>query len=424
MNLRVIGCNFRTATVEVREKLAFNEQASEEAVPELRARYGVEAALLSTCNRVELYVGKPDGEGSFDLGLAAEFLAESRQLAVEQVVPILYEHTEEDAVRHLCRVTSSLDSLIVGEGQIASQVKQAYEQARRLKATGPLLNKLFPHALRAAKRVRNETGISHGHVSVSSVAVDYVRQVFDHFNDKTVLVIGAGKMGRLTLKHLQELKPGRILVANRSPEKAREVAALCGGQAVDWAKLDPALAEADIALSTTGANELVMSRQRFDSKVRPFRKGGTLVVLDIAVPRDFDPDIHDGDEVYVFNIDDLTRVREQTLAERRAHIGPAEVILEEEVTRFLDDWRQRAHGPLITQLRVEVDKLRSEVSSQLHSKLNGKLTEEDRKAIDYHFQLFQGKILHGPIAALQEASREGKAGVFSEVIRKLFGLNG
>ena len=421
MNLRAIGCNFRTAAVEIREKLAFDSAKQEWAVAELSARYGAEAVVLSTCNRVELYIARSPEENPFDLDLGAEFLAECHGLPSRTVGEHLCEFVNEAAIRHLFRVTASLDSLIVGEGQIAGQVKQAFELARKLGSTGPLLNALFQHALASAKRVRTETGIAHGHVSVSSVAVDYVRQVFDHFADKTVLVIGAGKMARLTLKHLQALAPGRILVTNRSPEKAVEVAHGCGGKPVPWDLLDDALTEADIVLSTTGAGEPIMPRSRFDSRVLP-RRSRTMVILDIAVPRDFDPAIHDGDRVCLFNIDDLTRIREQTIARRQRHIAPAEAIIDAEVQRFIEEWNRRRSGPVIGQLTAEVDKLRSEVLNQLMPKLNGKITAEERKAIEYHFRLFQSKLLHGPIAALQEASREGQSGTLLEALKKLFRL--
>ncbi len=422
MNLRVVGCNYQTAPVEWREKLAFDGGKLGKSVAELAARFGGEAVILSTCNRVEIFVARAPGEFAFDAGLASEFLAEVHGLRAAEVAPLLYDHADPAAIRHLFRVVSSLDSLIVGEGQIAGQVRQAFEAAQKLGTTGPLLNALFPAAIRVSRRVRTETGISQGHVSVSSVAVDYVRQVFDHFADKTVLVIGAGKMGRLTLKHLQELRPGRILVTNRSPEKAAEVAAWCGGSSVPWDGLDKALVNADIVLSTTGAPEPIMTRRRFDEKVLAHRSTGTMVILDIAVPRDFDPRIHDGDRVCLFNIDDLTRIREQTIAKRQRHIAPAEAIVEQEVRKFLDDWNRRRSGPVIGQLTAEVDKIRDEVVAPLMAKLNGKLSPEEKKYVEGAFRLFQNKLLHGPIAALQEASKEGHGGTFSDVIKKLFRL--
>jgi glutamyl-tRNA reductase len=423
MNLRAVGCNVRTAAVEWRERLAFTPETQAKAAADLAARYG-EAVVLSTCNRVELYVaGPPDGE-AFDAPAAASFLAAAHGVPVEQVRPLLYAHAGPAAVAHLCRVTASLDSLIVGEGQIAGQVRQAFDLARTLGTTGPLLNALFPHAVRTAKRVRTETGISHGHASVSSVAVDYVRQVFDHFADKTVLVIGAGKMGRLTLKHLAHLNPGRILVTNRSPERAAEVAAGCGGRAVPWDKLDDALAEADIALSTTGAQEMVMPLARFEAKVRPRRRGGPLVVLDIAVPRDFDPAIHDGDRVCVFNIDDLARVRERTLAERRGHVAAAEGIVAAEVRRFAADWERRQSGPVIGRLRAEADRVRAEVVGPLLAKLGDRLTPAEREYLEGAFRLFQNRLLHGPVAALGEAGRDEHPGSLREAVTRLFRLGG
>ena len=200
--------------------------------------------------------------------LMAEFLSEVHGVPAKDILPHLYEHADGAAARHLFRVAAGLDSVVVGEGQIAGQVKDAYESAQKLTSTGPLMHALFPAAIRVSKRVRSETGIAHGHVSVSSAAVDFVRQVFDTLTDKTVLVIGAGKMGRLTLNHLAELKPAAVLVTNRSPEKAATSAKDCGGRVVPWELLDDALVQADIVLSTTGAAQPIVSRQRFDSKVR------------------------------------------------------------------------------------------------------------------------------------------------------------
>ncbi len=195
MNLIAVGVSFRSANVELRERLAFTDSQRDLAAADLAARYGCEAAILSTCNRVELYLAKPGGEDVPDVELLCEFLSEYHKLDLSLLRPHLLERRDLDGVRHLFRVAASLDSLIVGEGQIVGQVKAAFEAARSLGTTGPLLNALYQHAQKVAKRVRTETGIAEGHVSVSSVAVDYVRQVFDHFGDKTILVIGAGENG-------------------------------------------------------------------------------------------------------------------------------------------------------------------------------------------------------------------------------------
>lgn len=424
MNLRAIGCNVQSASVELREQLAFDEPKLARALAELPARYGAEAVILGTCNRVELYLARPEEDAPVHSPLIAEFLSEMHGVPVEAIRTHLYEHADADAVRHLFRVASGLDSVVLGETQIAGQVKEALEAAQKAEAVGPLLNTLFPAALRVSKRVRTETGLTEGHVSVSSAAVDFVREVFETFTDKTVLVIGAGKMGRLTLKHLQELHPARILVTNRNAEKAAAVAADCGGQALPWGQLDEALVQADIVLSTTGAPEPIVPRRRFDEKVRPRRGNRALVIFDMAVPRDFDPRLHDGDRVLVFNVDDLTRVVDQATQRRRSHIPAAEAIIAAEVARFVQDWNRRKDGPVIGQLTAEIDRLREAVLAPLLAKLNGKISAADRDYIEGAFRLFQNRLLHGPIAALQEAAHTGHSTTLREALRKLFGLQG
>jgi glutamyl-tRNA reductase len=419
VNLLLVGCSHRTAPVAVRERLTVAESAVAAILGELLARFGGEALILSTCNRLELYIA-PDGPIPPDA--VAAFLAEWHRLDAAAIRPHLYQHIDGEAVRHLFRVTSGLDSLVVGEAQISGQVKRAYELASQVAAVGPLLHGLFQHARFAAKRVRRETGVAHGHASVSSVAVDYVRQVFAHFHDKTVLVIGAGKMGGLTLKHLKALAPQRILVTNRSPDKAVEVAGGCGGEPVPWDKLDDVLTRADIVLSTTGAPDFIMTRKRFTG-ILARRSGGPMVILDIAVPRDFDPAIHDGDQVCLFNIDDLHRIREQVLGERLKHVGPAEAIVEQEAARFVRQWARRRNGPVIARLTADFDQKRRMILDQLMTKLNGRLTDADRQTIEGAFRLLQNQILHGPISAIGEASQEGGGSALLDALRQLFRLS-
>ena len=221
MNLRAIGCNVASAGVEVRERLAFNPVKAQKALSELNARFATEAVVLDTCNRVEIYVSRPETVAPLHVPLMAEFLSGLHGVPADQIAPHLYEHADAQAAKHLFRVASGLDSVVLGEGQIAGQVKDAYESALKLTATGPLLNALFPAALRVSKRVRTETGIAHGHVSVSSAAVDFVRQVFDTFTDKTVLVIGAGMAGLSTARRLQELDYDVILLEARQRSGGR-----------------------------------------------------------------------------------------------------------------------------------------------------------------------------------------------------------
>jgi glutamyl-tRNA reductase len=421
MLLRAIGCSFRNTPVAVREQLAFDGAKLPAALDELGRRYDCEAVIVSTCNRVEMYVARNDTVVGPDVELLAEFLAEIHGLPVTHVRPHLYQHEGQEAVHHLFRVVASLDSMIVGEGQIAGQVKRAYEFAHQRSAVGPVLHAVFQHAVRAAKRVRSETGIARGNVSVSSAAVAYVREVFAHFNDKTILVIGAGKMGELTLKHLRHLEPQRIVVVNRSPEKAAAVAQGCGGTPVPWEQLDEVLAQADIVLSTTGAPEPIVTRRHYNEVLARRGHGRPVVILDIAVPRDFDPRIHDGDRTFLFNIDDLQRIRDQTLRDRLKHVAPAEAIIEQEQKRFLSEWSRKRNGPIIARLTQDFEAKRQEIVSQLLGKLNGKVTEADRAQIEGAFRLLQNKFLHGPISALAEEPHDRRHTLL-EALRKLFRL--
>jgi glutamyl-tRNA reductase len=422
MKLLALGCSFRTAPVEVRERLAFTGAALVAALEEISVRYGCESTIIGTCNRVEVYAARPGGPTAPNADLIAEFLSETHRVPADRLRPHLYTHRDGDAVRHLFRVAAGLDSMIVGEAQIAGQVKRSYEAACEQNTAGPLLHALFQQARLVAKRVRSETGIARGHASVSSAAVDYVRQVFDHFGDKKILVIGAGKMGELTLRHLKGLRPRRIWVTNRSPEKAQAVAQLCAGEPVAWEQLDDALARADIVLSTTGAPEPIVGLERW-RKIDARRRAGAVVILDIAVPRDFDPRIHDGDRTCLFNIDDLKRIREATLQERLKHVGPAEAIVEHEARKFVKDWTRRKHGPIIQRLTQEFEAKRQAVLKDLMPRLNGKLTDEDRAIIEKAFQRYQSQVLHGPISALADEPPEPGGHTLLEALRKLFGLS-
>lgn len=418
MELLALGCSYRNTAVEVREQLAFTDEQAGRALERLASELGYEAVILSTCNRVELYLAR---SGPCPLGGdLTRFLADFHGLSLDRVRPHVYAYRQLDAVRHLFRVSASLDSMLIGEGQIAGQVKKAYEKALALGVTGPVLNVLFMQARKVARRVRTETGISQGHVSVSSAAVDYVREVFDHFSDKTVLVIGAGKMGELTLKHLAAQRPARILVTNRSPEKAYAVAAGCGGEAVAWDRLDEVLAQAHIVLSTTGAPEPIVTRERYLKIPRRH----TVAILDIAVPRDFDPRIHDGDQTFLFNIDDLMKVREATLARRRDHIAPAESIVEAEAQKFVKDIARRRVGPVIDRLTKSLEEKRREIVTKLFLRLNGKLSDGDKQYIEGAFSLLQNQFLHGPIRALNDetAVTTGARHTLLEAMRKLFHL--
>jgi glutamyl-tRNA reductase len=421
MNLLVVGCGHRTASVAIRERLSIDGDKLNSLLDGLSGRLGMEAVALGTCNRLEVYVADPAGPP--DAASTVRLISGCCQIEPEEWQTHIYEHRDAAAVRHLFRVASALDSMVIGEAQITGQIKQAYEMAVARAAVGPVFHLLFQHASRVASRVRQETRIGDGHVSVSSIAVDYVRQVFDRFDDKTVLVIGAGKMSGLALRHLQQLRPGRIRVANRSPERAQELAEACGGEPIPWDDLDPALCSADIVISSTGASEPIVDSTRYQ-EILARRQSRPLIILDLAVPRDFDPRIHDGERTCLFNIDDLHRVQEQRLSERQKHVAPAEAIVEAEARRFTTSWSRRQHGPTIARLNDDLESKRRLIVRQVMSKLNGRLTDEDRRYIEDAFRRLQNQFLHGPITALTEEPPENQGHTLLEALRKLFGLHG
>jgi glutamyl-tRNA reductase len=421
MNLLVVGCGHRTAPVAIRERLAVAGEKLNALLDALSGSLGLEAVALSTCNRLEVYVAGPAGAPDADTTI--RIISNCCLIEPEEWQAHIYEHRDAEAVRHLFRVASSLDSMVIGEAQITGQVKQAYEAAVSRGAAGPVLHLLFQHASRVASRVRQETHIGGGHVSVSSIAVDYVRQVFDRFDDKTLLVIGAGKMSSLALRHLQQLRPSRIRVANRSPDRAHELAVECGGEAVSWDDLDFALRTADIVISSTGAPEPIVDSTRYQ-RIFARRLPRPLIILDLAVPRDFDPRIHDGERTCLFNIDDLHRIQKHRLQERAKHVAPAEAIVEAESRRFIKCWRHRKYGPIIGRLHDDLESKRQLVVRQVMSKLNGRVTDEDRRYIEDAFRLLQNHFLHGPITALTEEPSENQGHTLLEALRKLFGLHG
>jgi glutamyl-tRNA reductase len=399
--LLVVGWSFHNTPLELRERLALEGQQLHQALDRLRERFGYEVVILSTCNRVEIYLAQIAVSAGPNAAQIAAELAVAKDVSAPEVRRHLYEHQAAAAVTHLLRVASSLESLVVGEGQIASQVRAAYEKARTARHAGPVLHALFQHALRVAKRVRSETDISLGKVSVASVAVDFVRQVFSHLGDKTILVIGAGRMGELILQHLRALGPSQIVVTNRSPEKAVAVAAVCGGQAVLWEQLDEALARADIVVSTTGAPEPIITLARYES-ILAKRTNASVVILDIAVPRDFDPRIHDGDRTCLFNIDDLSRICNQGQAARREHLGRAEAIIAHEAQAFFRDLARRQNSPVISRLTDDFKTKRQAILRNLFARLDGSLSEPDREYIEGALCLLQNQFLYGPIRALAE----------------------
>lgn len=419
--LFVVGISWRTAPVAVREKLAFRDDELSPTLRTLVASQPVaEALLVSTCNRVEVYgVAKPGADAT---GPVRRYLAEQRGLDARDIADVIYDHRGGAAVRHVFRVASALDSLVLGEAQILGQLKQAYSVAGGAGTSGPLLGRCLERAFGVAKRVRTETSIARGAANVSTVAVDLAKRVFGDLAGKSVLVVGAGKMSRLAARHLHASGARHLVVTNRSPERAEALAAEIDGIAKPWADLEALLAEADVVISSTGAREPILTRALF-KKVTKARRWRPLVVIDIAVPRDAEPKIADFDGVYLFDIDDLEKVVAANLAERAKAGEQAARIVEHEATQFEQWLRTQGVVPTIRALRERFNQV-AEGELQKTLELLGRrehTPQQQREAVQRLVQLVVNKLLHQPTIALREAQGD-EAALRAEVLCELFGL--
>jgi len=353
MKIIVTGLNHKSAGIDIRERLAFGVAGTVKALKQLTSRFSeAEFVLLSTCNRVELYSACPIGldEGGADGEELAKFLSEFHEVALEDFHKSMYVLEDVDAVRHLLMVASSLDSLVVGESQIVAQIKESYTLACTAKSTGKILNRLFHSGFATSKKVHTTTSISSGRVSVAGVAVELAMQLFADVTSAKVVVIGAGKMGQLLVKHLLHIGSKDITVVNRSHERALEMAERYGIKSQKWEELDDQLIAADIVIASAGGQGPLFNKEEFSRQIIK-RQTGSLLVIDIAVPRNFDPAIGGLEDVFLYSVDDLSEVVEQNRAVREEDISKGMHIIEESVTEFMDWFRARDIGPLIGQMR-------------------------------------------------------------------------
>jgi glutamyl-tRNA reductase len=329
MGIQVIGINHKTAPITVREKLSFPRERLADALMGLKHCDCIEEnIILSTCNRTEIYAAVSDDSRGLDS--IKQFLGFFREINIADVLPCLYVLRGKDAVRHLFRVAASLDSMIVGETQIFGQVKDAYCKAREIKASGRNLNSLFEEAIRIGKKIRTETGIGKGAVSVSTAAIELARKIFESLEGKSALIIGAGKIGEMTVKNLYSRGVSSVVVANRTFEKAQELAGIFGGRAIRFEEMGEALNAADIVLSSTSAPHFVIGRGCIAAAMKQ-RGNRPLFLIDLGLPRNIDPDANSIDNVYVYNIDDLAQVRDANMQDRIREARKAEQIIEEYV---------------------------------------------------------------------------------------------
>ncbi len=424
MNVQVVYCNHQSARLDVRERLAFSspEQIAR-AYERLRSAFPKsEVVVVSTCNRVELYTAQDDPQTTPTHRQIAEFFSDFHQVPLDDFVSDLLEAHGPDAVRHLFRVASSLDSMVLGEPQIVNQVKEAYRLAQEHQACGWLTNALFQGAIRVSARVRTETKLAEGRVSIASVAVgDFARSIFDRFDDKRVLIIGAGEMAEETLRYLKEEGARDILVCNRNPDRAARLAADWGGVARPYDQLDRWMAAADVIVSTTGADRPIVDVRRF-SAVRRQSGSKPVFILDLGAPRDFDPAINAAfDNVFLYDIDDLEATCEQNRRSRATEIEVAGGIVEEETQRFLHDVYHRATGPVVKRLREEWHDVRQQETARLFARLPH-LSEKDRQEFEKSIERIINKLLHPPLEALRDEARTGTPHGLMDALRRLFGL--
>ncbi len=419
--LLLLGLNHTTAPLEVREKWALSADRQQQAIAAFRERFaGAEAVLLSTCNRVEFYAARaPHGGPTADEMLT--FLAEFQQLRADAFRPHLYEKSDRAVVEHLFSVTSSLDSMVLGETQILGQVRGAYELSAKLSGAGKMLNPLFQRAIAVGKQVMSDTALSEGRLSVASVAVDHAKQIFETFADKVLLCIGAGEMAEAVLQNFYSLQPGRVLICNRDGVKAAGLAERFGGLPVPFDTLSEHLVAADIVISSTGSTLPIITQKQFKS-LRRQRRGRPIVLIDIAVPRDIEPGVGELDNVYLYNIDDLQQVVSGTLASRRDAIDAAKLIVTKGVEEFLIWHRTREMGPVIDQLFKRSHELASEEVARTIGKLPN-ISEDEKHHLEDLARRIVNKLLHDPIKTLRESNTShGLPGGYAHAMQKLFQL--
>jgi len=416
MNFQLIGINHKTAPVEVRERLAIPEPRLPEALRRLAEHPGVdEGLILCTCNRVEMWAQTRNGGADLRAFLRNYFLLDPADYE-----PHLYEYREQDAIRHLFRVAASLDSMVVGEPQILGQVKEAYATARAVGAVHSQLDLLLTRAFAVAKRVRNETAVGSSAVSVASVAVELAKKIFGALDGKHVYLVGAGKMSELAARHLLAHGAAAILVANRTYERATQLAARFNGEAIRIEELYNTCDRADIVITSTGAPRAIFRREHGELFLSR-RKNRPMFFIDIAVPRDVDPEMNKLDGIFVYDIDDLQQAVSGHVADRRQEAERAEIIVNIEVERFQARVQALDVVPTIVSLQDHLETIRQAEIDRVRGRL-GPLSPDQEIALEKLTRGIINKIMHTPNTTLKTAARGPEVTTLIDVVRRLFKL--
>ncbi len=419
MHLFLLGVSHRTAPVDLRERLDFSSRDLGAAVEALAMRpSAAETVVLSTCNRSEIYVASSDpGQAQQDV---IAFLADYHQLPGEAFVPHLFTNSDQDAARHLFRVAAGLDSIVVGEPQILGQVKEAFQAATDRHCAGPLLTRTFERALNVGKRVRHETALGRGAVSIAYAAVSPARKIFGKLTGRRVLVIGAGEISTLTAQHLRNEGVADITITSRTEAPADALARSVSGHAIPWTEMPAALGRADIIITATGAQRPIITRAQVEA-VTGRKRTGPLFIVDLAVPRDVEASVGDIEQVFLYNVDDLQSIVQENLSRRTAEIEQAERIVSEEVAHFSAWQRSRATVPTIRALRDRFEATRRSELQRLKSKLSG-LPPDALDKVDDITRLIVEKLLLEPTEQLKALPDEETQAAYTEALNRLFRL--
>ena len=419
-NLILVGVNHKTTPVEIRERLAFTKGKIEDSVERLVGFPDIiEHTILSTCNRVEIYARVSNQDSGIDF--IKQFICDFHDLSPMELEEHFYSFRNEEAVEHLFRVSSSLDSMVLGETQILGQVKDAYSLARDLRSTGLILNQLFEKAFSVAKKVRDETGIAERCVSISSAAVELAQKIFDDLENHTVMLVGTGEMAELAAKHLISYGIKTVYVASRTYERAANLAKTLNGSALDFEAFKSELHRADIVITSTAAPNFIIKKKMVEKAIHE-RKNKPMFFIDIAVPRDIEPEVNDLENVYLYDIDDLQVVVVANMHEREKEAENAMTFIRDEVTKF-NIWVGSLDAvPTIVELRNQAEAVRKEEIEKTLKKMSH-LSEEDQQALHQMSSSMINKILHKPTIKLKKQTQSQDGHVYLKAIRHLFHLD-
>jgi len=420
VNLILVGVNHKTTPVEIREKLAFTKGKIEESVNHLfNFPDIIEHTILSTCNRVEIYARANSQDSA--IKSIKQFICDFHQLSLVELEDHFYSYSNKEAVEHLFRVSSSLDSMILGEAQILGQVKEAYSLARDLRSTGLVLNQLFEKAFSIAKKVREETGIAERSVSISSAAVELAQKIFDDLENHTVMLVGTGEMAELAAKHLISYGVKTIYVTSRTYERAANLARTLNGSALDFEAFKNELHRADIVITSTSAPNFIIKKEIVEKAIHE-RKNKPIFFIDIAVPRDIEPDVNDLENVYLYDIDDLQVVVSANIKEREKEAENAMNFISQEVTKF-NNWVGALDAvPTIVEIRKKAENIRKQEIEKTLKKISH-LSEDEKQLLRQMSSSMINKILHKPTIKLKQKTQSEDGHVYLKAIRHLFHLD-